>query len=185
MANYLDFLVVVDEHIRPSSLGRVIHGHELEDIARAAGILAANDIHSPARWAGECVAFGYLKHSQQGRHDRRPVTQGAYTPDELRRFTDWCITPEGRTEADRVRREQRESLTDSALGGFISELGVSSMSEPHRNAITVALANLRSALDNERHVAAVGFAKDLVEAACKVVLDRAGEQPSGSLHGMF
>lgn len=47
------------------------------------------------------------------------------------------------------------------------------------------VANLATALDNERHVAAVGAAKDLAEAACKVMVDRAGAKPASSLPALF
>jgi hypothetical protein len=93
--------------------------------------------------------------------------------------------PSGRTEADRLRRQRREELTDAALGGLISKLTLAQMSESQRRAITVPLANLAAALDNERHVAAVGAAKDLAEAACKVVVDRAGAKPASSLPALF
>ena len=185
VANYLDFLVAFDDHIRPSSLGHVTYGHELEDIAKAAGLMAADDQYSAARWAGECVAYGYITHNPPGGGDLRPVPSGAYTADELRRFSDWRITPTGRSEADRLRRQRREELTDAALGGLISKLALAQMSEPHRRAITMPLANLAAALDNERHVAAVGAAKDLAEAACKVIVDRGGEKPASSLPALF
>jgi Abortive infection C-terminus len=41
----------------------------------------------------------------------------------------------------------------------------------------VPLVGLRAALDGERYEAAVGAAKELVEAASKVVLARAGAEP--------
>lgn len=108
VANYLDLLVAFDDHIRPSSLGRVTYGHEPEDIAKVAGLLAPDDQYSAARWAGECVAFGYITHNPPGGGDRRPVPSGAYTADDLKRFNDYRIMPTGRTEADRVRRQRRE-----------------------------------------------------------------------------
>jgi len=185
LANYLDFLVAFDDHVRPSALGHVTYGHELEGIARAAGLIPPDDQYSPARWAGECVAHGYITHNPPGGGDRRPVPSGAYTADELRRFTDWRITPSGRTEADRLRRQRREELTDAALGGLIPKLTLAQMSESQRRAITVPLANLAAALDNERHVAAVGAAKDLAEAACRVVVDCAGAKPASSLPALF
>jgi len=49
-----------------------------------------------------------------------------------------------------------------------------SMTEPQRQAISVPIADMRSALDGERYSAAVGAAKDLAEAACKVAIERAG-----------
>jgi hypothetical protein len=185
VTNYLDFLAAFDDHVRLSSLGHVTYGHELEDIAKAAWLMAADDQYSAARWAGECVAHGYITHNPPGAADLRPVPSGGYTADELRRFTDWRITPTGRSEADRLRRQRREDLTDAALGGLVSKFTLAQMSESHRRAIMVPLANLRGALDSEQHVAAVGAAKDLAEAACKVVVDRAVAKPASSLPALF
>jgi hypothetical protein len=84
-----------------------------------------------------------------------------------------------------VRRQRREDLTDGALGGLISELTLAQMSDSQRGAITVPLANLAAALDNERYVAAVGAEKDLAESACKVMVDRTGAKPASSLPSLF
>jgi hypothetical protein len=71
-------------------------------------------------------------------------------------------------------------LTDLALGGAPDLFGVP-FSEAHRAALASPLTHLRSALDNQHHAAAVGAAKDLVEAACKVVLSHAGSPvPAGA-----
>jgi hypothetical protein len=50
--------------------------------------------------------------------------------------------------------------------------------QAQRRAIEVPLVGLRAALDGERYEAAVGAAKELVEAASKVVLARAGMEPA-------
>lgn len=76
--------------------------------------------------------------------------------------------------ADRVRRQRREELTDSALGGGFSPQLLAALSEPQRRAVLVPLTNLRSALDDERYSSAVGAAKDLAEAACKLAIEHAG-----------
>lgn len=70
--------------------------------------------------------------------------------------------------------KRREELTDAALGGVLPDRLQVSMSESQRRAISVPLADLRSALDGERYSAAIGAAKDLTEAACKVAIERAG-----------
>jgi hypothetical protein len=44
-----------------------------------------------------------------------------------------------------------------------------------RHAINEPLRGLRNALDCERYTDAIGAAKDLAEAACKVVIEHAGE----------
>lgn len=61
MANYLDFLVAFDEHITASSLDFVIYGHEMHQIAQAAGLIGPGD-QSATRWTGELVQMGYATH---------------------------------------------------------------------------------------------------------------------------
>jgi hypothetical protein len=109
-----------------------------------------------------------------GGGDRRPLPSSGYSPDDLSRVSDYRITATGRTEADRVRRQRREALTDASIGGVLPNLVQSWMSEPQRRAISVPLRHLRSARDGEQYAAAVGAAKDLAEAACKVGIERAG-----------
>ena len=46
--------------------------------------------------------------------------------------------------------------------------------EPQRQAITVPFSNLRSALDNKNYAGAVGAAKDLAKAACKLTIEKGG-----------
>ena len=61
------------------------------------------------------------------------------------------------------------------------ELLGAQISEAHRAALATPLTHLRSALDSQHHAAAVGAAKDLIEAACKVVLSHAGSTiPAGA-----
>jgi hypothetical protein len=173
VGNYLDFLVVLDDHIAGSSLGYITYGHEMHGIARAAGLVEQGD-ESAARWVGELVQLGYLTHGPLGLGDRQPLPRGAYVSSDLSRVSDYRITYEGRTEADRVRRQRREALSDSAIGGVLPSLLRPWMSELERNAIIVPLGHLRSALDSEQFAAAVGAAKDLVEAACKLAISREG-----------
>jgi len=54
------------------------------------------------------------------------------------------------------------------------------MTDPQVRAVADPLDRLRDALDAERAVAAVGAAKDLVEAACKVGLQHAGQDATGA-----
>ncbi len=85
---------------------------------------------------------------------------------------DFGVTYEGRMEADRVRR-RRENLTDAALAGISARL-LKALPQEQRSALTVPLTDLRAALDAERYPTAVGAAKDLAEAACKVSIVVAG-----------
>ncbi len=186
VANYLDFLVAFDEHIRTSSLGFVIYGHELFGIAQQAGLIAPAD-QSPARWTGELVALGYMSHGPLGLGDRRPLPPGAYASEDLSRVSDYRITATGRAEADRIRRQRREAATDAALNGVFPTRMHPSMSDAQRGAVSVPLINLRAALDHAQHAAAVGSAKDLTEAACKVAIECAGATPpaNASLPTLF
>jgi hypothetical protein len=121
------------------------------------------------------VSMGYITHGPPGAGDRRPIRQGAYLDEDLARFSDYRITAAGRTEADRVRRQRRDALTDGILGGLILESSISMLNTDHQGAIATPLEHLRSALDAGHYAAAVGAAKDLVGAACKVALELAGQ----------
>jgi hypothetical protein len=166
MPNYLDFLVVFDDHIRQSSLAYVTYGSELDGLA-ASGLVSTDDTYIAPRWVGELVAAGYMTHGPLAAGDRQPLPVGAFTSQDLSRVSDYRVTAAGREEADRVRRQRREDLTDIALGGAVARLLHAPMGDEQRAAIMVSATNLRAALDNEHHAAAVGAAKDLVEAACR------------------
>ena len=77
-----------------------------------------------------------------------------------------------------MRRLHRETATDAVLGTSFPTLVRAWMSEGQTRAISEPLIRLREALDNQRHPAAIGAAKELVEAACKVVIERAGQSAS-------
>jgi hypothetical protein len=171
--NCLDFLVVLDEHLAASSLDYVIYGHELYGIAESAG-LCARGSEQPAQWIGELVSRGYVTHGPLGGGDRRLLPEGPWTGYDVRRVGDYRVTYEGRTEADRVRQQRRARLTDAALGGPGLDLVRPWMDDPQRRAVTTPLTHLRSALDAEQFVSAVGAAKDLTEAACKVAIEHGG-----------
>lgn len=148
-------------------------GSGLHGIAQGAGLVVPGD-ESAGRWTGELVSGGYMRHNPPGLGDRRPIPHGAYTPSDLWRFSDYRVTYEGRTEAERVRQQRRQSLTDAALGGLLSDAALGTMTEPQRQAISVPLMHLRTALDSEQYAAAVGSAKDLAEAASKIAIEAAG-----------
>lgn len=171
--NYLDFLVVFDDHVSHSSLGYVSDGHELYEIAQAAGLCTPGE-ESPARWTGQCVSMGYITHEPPPGGDRRPMPDGPYSANDVGRVSNYRVTEPGRTEADRLRRQRRESLTDVVLGGVPANVLLLAMGEPQRNAVRAPLGQLRSALDAEQYAVAVGAAKDLVEAACKITIELAG-----------
>lgn len=179
IANHLDFLRALDDHVRASTFGLVQRGIDLHTIATQAGLADWVD-QAAARWTGQLVDLGYVKHGLPGAGDRRPLPRGAWTPDDIQRFSDYVLTPAGHEEADRIRRLERQSATDAALGAVFPALIRPWMDATQQRAVGEPLRCLRAALDDERHTAAVGAAKDLLEATCKVLLARAGQPASGA-----
>ena len=187
MPNHLDFLRALDEHVRGSSLGMVSQGHELHTVAQTAGLVAWPD-QAAARWTGQLIHLGYVSCTGRGIGDVRPVPIGPmWAPEDIQRFHDYMVTVTGHAEADRIRRLEREAATGSALGAVVPQLIRSWMDEAQQRAIAGPLRSLRAALDAEQHATAVGAAKDLVEAACKMLLVRAGEPATagGALPALF
>lgn len=177
MPRALDLLVALDDHLAANGLDYLIYGHELHGIAVTAGLCQPGS-QQPAQWMGELVSQRYVAHGPLGFGDRLPLPRGYWTDSDLSRVSDYRLTYEGRTEADRVRRQRREQLTDAAMGLAPPRLLQRWMSEPQRRAVSDPLLRLRSALDAEHWTAAVGAAKELVEAACKVTIVHAGSQVS-------
>ena len=93
---------------------------------------------------------------------------------ELQSFALYRVTATGRQEAERLRRVRREHLIDAALGQALMPASVD-LTTVAAQAVGRPLRDLRAALADERPAAAVGAAKELVEAACKVVLAEHGE----------
>lgn len=171
VVNYLDHLLAVDEYIRTSPAGCVTSGYEMHGIARDAGLVQVGNTIA-ANWTGQLVELEYLAHGPKSFGDPRPLLPGRmWTDTDLQRFNDYRITPKGREEADRLRRQRRERSTDAALGMGFPNLTAPWMDDDQRRAIIATLANLRVALDGEDGRAAIGAAKDLVEAACKIRIE--------------
>ena len=174
IANQYDFLLALDSHIRASPLGYVQQAHELHLIAQQAG-LAVPGYTIAANWTGVLVHQGYVEHSPPGGGDRRPIPRGTLWGDaDIQRFSDYRLTPTGREEAARLRREEREHATDVALGLGLPELAQPWMTDGQRRAVAEPLRAMRLALDEQHAASAIGAAKDLAEAACKVTLEHAG-----------
>ena len=175
IANYLDFLYELDRYTRDSPLGCVPNGAEMHAIARGAGLAGPADT-SAAAWTGRLVHLRYVTPGPAlGGAPHTQPPPGPWTDDVLQTFTDYQVTSKGREEADRIHRLRREKATDAALGHVGPILEAPSISEAQRAAIAAPLKRLRTALDHERWVDAVGSAKDLVEAACKVTLAHASQ----------
>jgi hypothetical protein len=187
--NYWDFLVALDDHLIDSSLGYVAQPNELHAIAERAGLVPAGATYRPAaNWTGWLLDKGLIEMGPLGGGDRQPIPPGhLWTEHDLGRFRDFSVTTAGREEAERIRRQRRSQLTDAAMGVAIPEFVRPWMTDGQRRAVVEPLASLRVALDNERWPAAIGAAKDLAEAACKVCIEHTGETVPGrdSLPSLF
>lgn len=176
MTNYLDFLLILDAHTRDSSLGYVQRGYDMYGISTEAGLTSWGD-HVVARWTGELVHHGYLDHGPASLGDRHPSIPGpSWNENELQRYDSYRVTPAGREEADRLRRHLREGATDTALGLRFPSLSRPWMTEVQQRAVLEPLTRLQAALDGDYHSAAIGAAKELVEAACKLNIERSGQE---------
>lgn len=180
MANYLGLLPVLDDHLRGTPDGCLRGGYEVHEIARKAGLVeAGNEV--AANWIGLLVELEYLTHGPLSAGDRRPVIPGRmWNSSEVQRVADYRLTAKGREEADRLRRQAREQRTDAALGGAFPQIAPGWLSESQLSAIAEPIGALQAALDADRHGEAISAAKNLVEAACKVSIERAGLSASGS-----
>jgi hypothetical protein len=187
MPNHLDFLLLLDDYTRDSPGACVSRGADMYEIAHKAGLVEWGNL-LPATWAGELVHLGYLVHGPKGLGDRWPDVPGpAWTDREVQRYHDYRVTSTGREEADRMRRLQREAATEAVLGARFPVLVRPWMTDGQRHAITEPLMRLQSTLDGEQGSAAIGAAKELVEAACKITIERAGQTPAkgASLPALF
>ena len=112
---------------------------------------------------------------------------GYWSDSDIQRVGDYRLTSTGREEAARLRREERERGTEVALGLGLPEVIQPWMTDGQRRALADPLRALRLALDEGHSSSAVGAAKDLAEAACKVALEGAGRPApvSGSLSSLF
>ena len=176
VANHLDFLELLDRHTRESPVGEVPDGSEMRTLAVEGGLAEAGDNNPAARWTGELVDLGYVKPHTS--FVPRMVPDGVLWGDrELNSFGRYRVLPPGREEAERIRRHRREQATDVALGRELPVFRHAWLADAQRQALARPLHDLRAALDDNRAPAAVGAAKELVEAACKVVLAHLGKQP--------
>lgn len=150
----------------------------MHGIAQDAGLVEPGH-EVAANWAGILVELEYLMHGPISMGDVRPVPPGRmWDSSQVQRFNDYRLTPKGREEADRLRRQAREVHTDAALGSKFPHLVSPWMSESQRHAIAESVAALQAALDTGRAGDAIGAAKDLVEAACKIVIERSNQSTS-------
>ena len=179
MAKELDYLVVLDGHTRNSSLGCIPGWMELMSLAQP---LSERPHEDAARWTGTLVDLGYLRHQPRSAGDVRIEVPGtSWDQGQASRYHDYRLTSAGREEADRIRRRHRETETDAALGARLPALIQPWMDDSQRRAVTTPLAQLQAALDTRDDNAAIGAAKDLIESACRITLDRAGATaPSGT-----
>jgi hypothetical protein len=174
----LDFLIALDEHIREDNFGYVGDASGLQRVAHETGLVAPDDPWSAARWTGELVELGYIKHSKPGLGDTRPVPERWYSDSDLYRFSDYRLTDAGHQAVARERLRRRQDVADAVIGAAFPGLLLDTVGDARKRAIAEPLRRLRAALDNEHWFDAIGASKDLVEAACKVTIEFAGSTPT-------
>lgn len=174
--NYLDFLIALDDHLRASVDGEVTYAHKLHSIARAAGLGTSSRSQAPY-WIGQLADRGYISHSPPPMNGRPAPPPGAgWTEDDLGRFNRYALTEVGLAAAERERRTRRVQATDMTLepAGLLSAAW---LADDWRDSVQAQFDGLRGALDREDWAAAVGYSKNLAEAAALVVLQHAGQDP--------
>lgn len=176
---HLDLLEALDRATR-GAVGDIATGYDVYLLALRDRLVANADQATVARWVGDLVSAGYVEPlSSQGGQEGLPPRGVPWTDRELQAFLRYTVTAPGRTEADRVRRLRREQQTDATLGARYPVLAHSWLQPSQREALARHLRELGAALDDERAAAAVGAAKDLVEAALRMaIFRRTGQQPS-------
>jgi hypothetical protein len=123
----------------------------------------------------ELVAQGYVDHGPAHAGTVSEPPRGViWTDRDLYLYRDFRVTALGREEADRSHQRRRAERTDAALG--LAEAPLGSVAAAHGQSLNGHIRSLQAALDGDHYVAAIGAAKDLVEAACKVKLERRGEE---------
>jgi len=171
MANELDFLEALDRYIRDSPLGMVTLWSDLRDIALRERLMAPENDRVPA-WTGVLVYQGYMECQPMGGAIVSPAAHG-WSERDVQSCSHFRLTAPGREEAERTRHHKRQQGTDAALGGNVLLL-CPWLQHSQRAAIERPLRELRNALDAGNAATAIGAAKELVEAAAKVVLSHLG-----------
>lgn len=150
--------------------------YEMHTIARDAGLSTGPQSLAPY-WTGQLVDRGYLVHSPPPPNGRSVPPRGAgWTDADLQSFNRYQLTEVGLAAADRERHARRAQATDMTLSptGLLSAAW---LTDDWRESVRAQLGGLRGALDREEWTTAVGYAKNLAEAAALVVLQRAGQEP--------
>ena len=184
MSNYLDFLVALTEYTAAAPSGQVATGYEMHQIAWKAD-LADFPSTIAAMWTGQLVDQGYVEPGPVLGVRAAIPRRVSWTDNDLQSFSDYRVTRSGREEVARRHRDQRSEESDATLGFRL--ISTQRFGPDVAAAIGRPLRDLRAALEDERPEAVIGAAKELVEAACKVVLDAAGTPPGtrSSLPGLF
>ncbi|MCC6832861.1 MAG: abortive infection family protein [Thermoleophilia bacterium] len=130
-----------------------------------------------AQWVGELVGAGMLGfHATSG--GARPLPVGSvWNEGELQIHHWYFVTDVGSADAAETRRLESR---DRALVALIPERALAALSKEGRAALEEPASALEQALRDERHAAAIGSAKELLEAACRVILTAGGDAPTPS-----
>jgi hypothetical protein len=148
-------------------------GWDLYQAALADNVAPPGDADSVARCVGELVddeLVTYRSSAKPGGHPPRGVMWGSR---ELQEHLGYRPTPEGQSAASLYRQEQRSADARAVLDGHVMVDRHRWLKPDARNALVDQVQALEEMLLS-RPAAAVGSAKDLVEAASKVVLEADG-----------
>ncbi len=175
--NYLDFLVALDDHFLNTNYDYIPDSSDLHRIAQDAG-LETRELPQAARWTGELYGHEYL--TARFRRFNQQIPPPPFTDHDLQGLGEFRITPLGRQEAERVRRQWREAETDALLGLRFPAVHRLAASDAQQRALESPLRHIREALDQQQWDRAIGSAKDLAEAACKVAITLTGGRTSSN-----
>lgn len=178
MPNYLDFLLALDAHLRDTPSGTVHTGYAMHEIARDAALVPFGDT-TAAGWVGRLVDDGLLTHHADPREP--PPFPGAFWSDsDLQRQTYYRLTPLGLDAARSERRHRRELRADAALGAAAPLLSAPWLDQDQQGALTKQATSIREALTGGRWSDALGGAKNLIESAAKITIERRGLADPGA-----
>lgn len=158
-------------------------GHALYEAVIQDGLLepGPNTQGTVASWVGELVNDGRLRPGS--RHGGSPeVPLGVSWSDaQLQSHYRYRLTDGGRADSRETRRLHRQHDVDHLLAAAVGDHSLVTLSRPARDALAHHLTAVRGALERDDPSAAIGAAKEFVEAAAKIVLLRGvGAQPSAA-----
>jgi len=131
-----------------------------------------------AGWVGDLVNDDRLRPtSRAGGSPEAPMGM-SWGDAQLQSHYRYRLTDGGRVDARETRHLRRQRTVEHLLAGIVNEDSLATLSQPARDAVDHHLQTVRRAIERDDPAAVIGAAKELVEAAAKIVLARAGVQPN-------